>query len=414
MERMFDVAAGIDVHRDTVVVTVRRRLSARDDQKTRTFETFRDSLVEMTSWLTSEGAQVVGLESTGVYWQPVVRALKEHLASAQVWLLNASHVKQMPGRKSDVTDSQWLSRLVMYGHVSPSFLPSADLCELRKLTRHRTKVVADHTRYKNRIIKELEASGVKLASVCSDPLGQTARAILDILIEGEDVSPNRIAAVARGKLRRKVDLLARAVRDTLTPSTAIVLRQMLVRLDSLDVDICALDAEITRLLQPYHEHVARLCEIPGIDRVAAGSILAETGPDLTSFPTPRHLASWAGLSPGSNESAGKAKPSPTRKGNKYLRTILVQCATSAKGTKETFWQRRYRQLVRLGPKKATVALARRLLHTVYAILKFSRPYKDPELASLPPQRLQRTIQSLTTRLEGLGFQVTLQPRPSVS
>jgi transposase len=302
----------------------------------------------------------------------------------------------------------------MYGHVSPSFLPSADLCELRKLTRHRTKVVADHTRYKNRIIKELEASGVKLASVCSDPLGQTARAILDILIEGEDVSPNRIAAVARGKLRRKVDLLARAVRDTLTPSTAIVLRQMLVRLDSLDVDICALDAEITRLLQPYHEHVARLCEIPGIDRVAAGSILAETGPDLTSFPTPRHLASWAGLSPGSNESAGKAKPSPTRKGNKYLRTILVQCATSAKGTKETFWQRRYRQLVRLGPKKATVALARRLLHTVYAILKFSRPYKDPELASLPPQRLQRTIQSLTTRLEGLGFQVTLQPRPSVS
>lgn len=414
MDRMFDVAAGIDVHRDTVVVTVRRRLSTRDEHKTRTFETFRDSLVAMTSWLASEGAEVVGLESTGVYWQPVVRALKEHLATVQVWLLNAAHVKQMPGRKSDVTDSQWLSRLVMYGHVAPSFLPSADLCELRKLTRHRTKVVADHTRYKNRIVKELEASGVKLASVCSDPLGKTARAILDVLIEGEDVSPDRVAALARGTLRRKADLLARAVRDTLTPSTAFVLRQMLVRLDSIGKDIHSLDAEITRLLQPYHEHVARLCAIPGIDCVAAGSILAETGPDLTSFPTPRHLASWAGLSPGSNESAGKAKPTPTRKGNKYLRTILVQCATSAKGTKDTFWQRRYRQLIRLGPKKATVALARRLLHTVYAILRFARSYQDPGLAPMPPQRIQRTVQTLTARLESLGFHVTLQTRPCVS
>jgi len=414
MDRMFEVAAGIDVHRDTVVVTVRRRLNGREEQKTKTFDTFRDSLVAMTSWLASEGVQVVGLESTGVYWQPVVRALKEHLTTARVWLLNSAHVKQMPGRKSDVTDSQWLSRLVMYGHVSPSFLPSADLCELRKLTRHRTKVVADQTRYKNRIIKELEASGVKLASVCADPLGKTARAILDVLIEGEDVTPERIAALARGTLRRKVDLLARAVRDTLTPSTAIVLRQMLVRLDSLDADIHALDREIARLLIPYRDHIARLSEIPGIDCVAAGSILAETGPDLTSFPTPRHLASWAGLSPGSNESGGKAKPAPTRKGNKYLRTTLVQAATSAKATKQTFWQRRYRQLVRLGPKKALVALARRLLHTVYAMLRFSRPYKDPDLTPVPPHRLQRTVQALTSRLESLGFHVALQPRPSVS
>lgn len=414
MERMFDVAAGIDVHRDTVVVTVRRRLSTRDEHKTKTFETYRDSLVAMTTWLASEGVQVVGLESTGVYWQPVVRALKEHLATAQVWLLNAAHVKQMPGRKSDVTDSQWLSRLVMYGHVSPSFLPSADLCELRKLTRHRTKVVADQTRYKNRIIKELEASGIKLATVCSDPLGQTARAILDVLVEGEDVSPDRVAELACGTLRRKVDLLSRAVRDTLTPSTATVLRQMLVRLDSLGVDIQALDAEITRLVQPYREHVARLCEVPGFDCVASASVLAETGPDLASFPTPRHLASWTGISPGSNESAGKAKAAPTRKGNKYLRTILVQCATSAKATKGSFWQRRYRQLVRLGLNKAKVALARRLLHSVYAVLRFSQPYRDPDLAPVPPHRLQRTVQNLTTRLESLGFQVTLQPRPCVS
>ena len=414
MDRIFEVTGGIDVHRDTVVVSVRRRIDRRDEVVTRTFETFRDALVEMAQWLGAAGVQVVGLESTGVYWQPVVRALKEHLPSAKVWLLNAMHVKQMPGRKSDVNDSQWISRLVMYGHVLPSFLPPPDLNELRKLTRHRTKVVADRSRYKNRIIKELEASGVKLASVCSDPLGETGRAILEVLVAGEDVTAARIAGLARGNLRRKVDALARAVRDTVTPSTAFVLRQMLGRLDSLDVDVRLLDDEIYRLLKPYSAQVDHLCEVPGIDTVAAASILAETGPDLVSFPTPRHLASWTGLSPGSNESAGKSKATPTRKGNKYLRTILVQCATAARKKKNTYWQRRFRQLVRLGPLKATIALARRLLHTVYAVIRFSRPYRDPDLSPLPPHRLHRTVQNLTARLESLGFQVTLAPRPAVS
>jgi len=411
---MFEIAAGIDVHRDTVVVTVRRRRERTDELETKTFETFRDDLVEMTSWLGSKGVQVVGLESTGVYWRPVIRAIKERLPSVQTWVLNPNHIKQMPGRKSDVTDSQWISRLVLYGHVSPSFLPSADLCELRELTRHRTKVVADRTRYKNRIIKSLESNGVKLASVCSDVFGETGRAILDALVKGEDMTPARIAECARGSLRDKVDLLSRAVRDTLVPSTATVLRQMLLRFDSLDDDIRDLDAQILSLLAPYTEQVPRLCEVPGVDSVAAASILAETGPDLLSFPTARHLASWAGLSPGSNESAGKAKPAPTRKGNKYLRTILVQCVQSAKKTKGTFWQRRYRQLVRLGPKKAAVALARRLLHTIYALLRFRQSYKDPDLTPPPPHRLSRIVNNLATRIEALGFKVTIEARQTVS
>jgi transposase len=414
MDRMFEIAAGIDVHRDTVVVTVRRRLKRADQVMTRTFETFRDSLVEMTTWLASEGVEVVGLESTGVYWRPVVRAIKDQLPSVHVWLLNPAHIKQMPGRKSDVTDSQWISRLVLYGHVMPSFLPPADLSELRELTRHRTKVVADHTRYKNRIIKSLEANGIKLASVCSDCLGKTGRAILDALVEGEDMTPARIAELAQGTLRQKVELLSRAVRDTLVPSSAVVLRQMLRRLDSLARDIRTLNREIARRLKPYQEQVARLCEMPGVDRVAAGSILAETGHDLSAFPSPKHLASWAGLSPGSNETGGKPKAAPTRKGNKYLRTILVQCAQSARSTKGSFWKRRYRQLARLGPKKAIVALARRLLHSLYAVLRFGRAYRDPQLQPPPPHRLRREVQNLAARLSALGFDVVPKAQPGVS
>jgi transposase len=414
VDQLFETAAGIDVHRDIVVVTVRRRRGHKDELETKTFETFRDDLVAMTSWLGAQGVQVVGLESTGVYWKPVIRAIKEHLPSVHAWLLNPTHIKQMPGRKSDVTDSQWISRLVLYGHVSPSFLPSADLCELRELTRHRTKVVGDRSRYKNRIIKSLEANGVKLASACSDVFGRTGRAILDALVNGEDMTPAKIAELARGSLRSKVDLLSRAVRDTLVPSTAAVLHQMLRRLDSLDEDVRDLDHQIAGRLNPYTDQVARLSEVPGIDEVAAASILAETGPDLASFPTARHLSSWAGLSPGSNESAGKVKAAPTRKGNKYLRTILVQCIQSAKKTKNTFWQRRYRQLTRLGPKKAAVALARRLLHTIFALLRSGQTYRDPDLTPPPPHRLQRMVHNLSNRLQALGFDVTLTPRQGVS
>jgi transposase len=414
MDHMFEVAAGIDVHRDVVVVSIRRRIDRTDRVTTRTFEAFRDSLVAMTAWLQSEGVQVVGLESTGVYWRPVIRAIHEVLPSVQVWLLNPADIKQMPGRKTDVNDSQWISRLVLYGHVRPSFLPPTAFGELRELTRHRTKVVADQTRYKNRIIKCLESNGIKLASVCSDCLGKTGRAILDALVAGEDMSPAKIAELAHGSLRDKVDQLSRAVRDTLVPASATVLRQLLRRLDSLDEDIKALDADIARGLDPYREHVSRLCDMPGVDKIAAASILAETGTDLTAFPSPRHLASWAGLSPGSNESAGKAKAAPTRKGNKYLRTILVQCAQSARATKDSFWMRRYRQLIRLGPKKAIVALARRLLHTLYALLRFNRTYQEPDLLPPPPHRLRRQIQNLIARLDTLGFDVLPRPAPDVS
>lgn len=412
MERMFEVAAGIDVHRDTVVVSLRRRRNGMTDEtETKTFETFQDELAAMSTWLREQGVEVVGLESTGVYWQPVVREIQKSVPRAVLWLVNPAHVKKVPGRKTDVTDSQWLSKLVMYGLISPSFLASADLQELRKLTRHRTKLTQDQTRYKNRILKELESGGIKVATVCSDVLGRTGRALLDAMLNGTVLDQAAIEKLARGTLRSKVPLLLRAVQSPLTPSTIVVLRQLLRRLDDLTKDIADLESEIRRLVQPMAADVERIKEIPGIDEVAAAAVLAETGPDMSVFPSVKHLASWGGLSPGSEESAGKSKQAPTRKGNKYLRTILVQAAMSAKQTKGSFWQTKFRRLARLGPKKAAVAIARSLLGVIFHMLADGTPYREPDTVPPPPHRLRARVANLTAQLKALGFEVALTAAP---
>lgn len=411
MDRVFEVAAGIDVHRDTVVVSVRRQFrKGLEDVETRTFETFHDGLVAMTVWLEQQGIEVVGLESTGVYWQPVVQAIQKRLPGVTVWLVNPTHVKKVAGRKSDVSDSQWLSKLVMYGLVSPSFVPSVQLQELRKLTRYRTKVIADRTRGKNRIIKEFERSGLKLATVCSDVLGKTGRALLDAMLAGEALDEAAIKKVAHGTLRNHVPDLARALKDPITPCTAIILRQMLRRLDDANKDIAKLDSEIRKLLHPMADDIARLDQIPGVDQIAAAAIIAETGTDMSVFPSAKHLASWSGLSPGSEESAGKAKQAPTRKGNKYLRTILVQAAMSAKKTKGSFWQHKGRRLARLGPKKAAVALARSLASVVFHLLRDRCDYRDPATIPPPPARAKARLLALADQIRRLGFDVTITPR----
>ncbi len=408
MERMFEVAAGIDVHRDTVVVSVRRRRAAGPDElATQTFETFHDGLVAMTKWMQEKMVEAIGLESTGVYWLPVVRAIQRAMPKVVVWLVNPTEVRKVPGRKTDVSDSQWLSKLVMYGLVSPSFLASDELQELRKLTRHRTKLTGDQTRYKNRIIKEVESSGIKLASVCTDVLGKTGRALLDALLAGKPLDEPAIGELAQGSLKHKAAQLLRAVQGDISRSSIFVLRQLLRRLDDLSQDISQLESEVERLMQPMTGAVDRLVQIPGFDEVAAAAVLAEIGADMSVFPSAKHLASWGGLSPGSEESAGKAKNAPTRKGNKYLRTILVQVAMSAKNTKGTFWQRKFRRLARLGPKKAAVAVARSLLGVVYHMLADGTPYREPDTIPPPPHRLRARLSALAAQIEALGFRVAL-------
>lgn len=409
MERMFEVSAGLDVHRDTVAVSVRRRTGRNETVVTRTYETFPDTLDAMAQWLKEEKVEVIGLESTGVYWHPVARTLRRHMPAAVLWLVNPLHVKKVPGRKSDVSDSQWLSKLVMYGLVQPSFLASAELEELRKLTRHRTKLTADQTRYKNRVLKEIESSGIKLASICSDALGKTGRSLLDAMLSGKKLDESAIAALAHGNLRKRVTDLHRALQADISPSSAWVLRQQLRALDAVTKDIDTLGAEIQRLSAPMKAAMDRLVDIPGVDEVAAAAIVAEIGTDLSLFPSAKHLASWAGLSPGSDETAGKAKNAPTRKGNKYLRTILVQSAMAAGKTKGTFWQGKFRRLARLGPKKVAVAVARSLAGAVFHILKRGVPYREPQTVPPPPHRARARARALIAQLQTLGLTVTVAP-----
>lgn len=413
MEKLFDVAAGIDVHRDTVVVSVRRRNGkVLETIGTRTFETFYDGLVAMTDWLSDLSVEVIGLESTGVYWRPVVRVLHERLTKAVVWLVNPNQVRKVPGRKTDVSDSEWLARLAMFGLVAPSFLPPAQIQELRELTRHRTKVLSDRARYSNRIIKQLESSGFKLASVCSDVFGKTGRALVDTLVDGKALSLDEVRELAHGALRDKAPQLHRAIRGGFTPAVRVALLQMLRALDMLNGDVANLDAEIARRLSPLRDDVALLTQIPGINEISAAVIIAESGSDMSVFPSPRHLASWGGLSPGSEESAGTRKKSPTRKGNKYFRTALVQSAMAAKNQKGSFWHQKYRRLARLGPKKAAVALARSLTTVVYKLLKDRVAYVDPISIPPPPHRRDAALRRLTAQIRTLGYSVTftaLQP-----
>jgi len=406
----FTTVAGIDVHRDTVVVTVRKRGTdgEEDRTETRTYETFRDSLSEMTRWLVSEAVEIVGLESTGVYWMPVVRVLHEHASQVHAWLINPLDVKRRAGRKTDRKDSQWIAELVLYGRVTPSFVPTHEQQELRKLTRHRTKLVADQTRYQNRILKELEGSGVKLASVVSDCLGKTGRAVIDALLS--DDATVDVGKLAKGTLRKKVPLLRRAVEGSFTPSTKLVLRQLLDQVDGLDRQIRAVEAEIQKLMQRWSAEQELIVTAPGVDRIAAAAVLAEMGADMSAFHSSKHLAAWAGTAPGSEESAGKAKAAPARKGNKYLRTIGVQCAWSAVRMKAGFWRATFAKLrARLGPKKAILAIARKILVALYHMLRDRVPYRDPDAETMTPQIRDRLARRLADKIRGLGFTVQVTP-----
>jgi len=410
METLYPVCAGIDVHRDTIVVSIRKRDECgREPVETRTFETFNDSLVAMVQWLDEHEVPIVGLESTGVYWKPVVHVLKLHSPSRVLWLVNPADVKKVPGRKTDVNDSQWLSKLVMHGLVSPSFLPSLELEELRVLTRHRTKLIAEQTSCKNRIIKQLESSGIKLASVCSDPLGKSGREILDALLQGS-ASPSELAELARGTLRKKMPLIERAVTGSFSTATQFIIRQLLERRDQIGRDLAALDAQIRTLLEPHEPDVQLLLSVPGLGPVAIAAVLAEIGTDMSVFGGADAITAWSGLCPGSNNSAGKSKTSPTRKGDKYLRTMLVQAAWAAVKARGRFWQQKFRQTVgRLGPKKAIVAIARKMLVAIYYMLRDSVPYRDPAPATPPPDKVKRLVCRYTAQLKALGFTVTVEP-----
>jgi transposase len=366
----------------------------------------------MCQWLIEQQVQVIGLESTGVYWMPVVRALQQ-CTRCIVWLVNPLHVKKVPGRKTDVTDSQWLAKLVMHGLVSPSFVPSTKLADLRELTRFRTRLISHRTSLKNRILRALERAGIKLASVCSDVFGKSGRSILAALLEGKQTVAE-MSDLAKTALRKKKPELERALAVSMSLSGQFIMRKLLAQLDAVDADLHDVDQRIQQLLEPFAEEVALLRSVPGLDDVSIAAILAETGPDMSVFPSANNLSAWAGLSPGSRESAGKHKAAAMRKGDKYLRTMLVEVAAALaprKSKKEPLlWQRKYRQLIpRLGKMKALCAIARRILVAVYYVLRDRKPYEQPAPALLSPSAAKRQIGRLLSHLRHLGYEATLTP-----
>jgi transposase len=407
MDTIHPHCAGLDVHKDTVVACVRHVApSGRARSEVRTFSTLTAGLLELADWLTRQGVTHAALESTGVYWKPVYHILE---GTCALLLVNAEHVKKVPGRKTDVKDSEWLGQLLQCGLLRPSFIPPAPIRALRDLTRQRTQLIREKARVANRIQKVLEDTNVKLASVATDILGKSGRAILHALVEGE-TDPLKLAELALGRLREKLPRLREALRGQVTEHHRFLLRLLLQQVSFLEGQLSQLEGRITETLGALDEKVQQLMAVPGISRTVAEVVLAEMGPDLAAFPSEAHLASWLGLCPGNDQSAGKRRRGKTGKGNRWLKSALVQAAWAASRSKGTYLRARFHRLAaRRGRKRALVAVAHSLVGLVYQILKHGKSYRELGEDYFDRTQAERLTRRLIHRLERLGHQVTIQP-----
>jgi transposase len=405
MDTLYPHCAGLDVHKDTVVACVRHHAGAgRPRQEVRTFATHTRGLTDLADWLAAEGVTHAAMESTGVYWKPVFNLLEGRV---EVLLVNAQRIKQVPGRKTDVADCAWIAQLLQHGLLTASFIPPSRQRELRDLTRRRAQLTGEQAAVANRIQKVLEGANIKLAGVASDVLGVSGRAMLEAIVAGEE-DPERLADLAVRRLRGKIPQLRLALRGRVTEHHRFLRGQLLRHLDLLDELIGQLSARIERLTAPDAEAMELLTTIPGVKQRTAEALLAAVGPTVEPFPTAAQFASWAGLCPGNNESAGKRRTGRARQGNRWLRQAVVQAAWAASHAKGTYLAARYRRVCRRrGPKKALLAVGHTLLVIVYQVLKRRAPYRELGAGyydRLEPERLARY---LVRRREQLGHKVTL-------
>lgn len=408
MQVVHDRCCGLDVHKRTVVACVLwTDECGAVRQQVRTFPTMTGDLLRLSDWLVQHGVQHVVMESTGIFWRPVYNLLEE---GRTITLVNAQHVKAVPGRKTDVRDSEWLADLLRHGLVQPSFIPPAPIRELREITRYRASLVAQHTAEVNRLHKVLETANLKLSSVATDVLGVSGRHMLAAIIAGE-ADAGTLAELALGKLRAKLPELRRALDGRVKAHHRLLIEQILTHLDFLEAAVRDLEAEITRLLAPYAEATTLLLTIPGIGALVAATIVAEIGADMTRFPSAKHLASWAGVCPGNNQSGGRRRPSKPTKGDTWLRAMLGEAAWALSRTKDNYLAAQYHRLARRrGKPKALMALAHSLLVVIYHVLRTKTPYKDlgaDYFDKLDADRLQRHH---VHRLEQLGYNVTVTKR----
>jgi len=405
---VYERCCGLDVHQETVVACLLTgRARSEPSKEIRTFSTFTQGLEALRAWLTQERCEAVIMESTGVYWMPVYEVLES--GPFELVVANAAHVKNVLGRKTDVKDAEWLADLLRIGNVRKSYIPEPQIRELRKVVRYRRTVVEARVTERNHLLKQLELGNIKLASVASDVFGKSGWAMLKALVDDQQ-TPEQMAELARGTLRRKLEPLRKALRGRLGDQDRWILQRLIVRLEELDAEVALADARIDQMLAPHEELRQRLATIPGISLVVAAVIIAEIGLTVDSFPSHAHLAKWAGLCPGNNESAGKRRDGRIRGGNPFLRSILVEAALSAVRTRGSRFKGLYYSLKRLGHKKAIVAVAHKMLVAIYHMMRSGQAYR--ELGENYRDRLHedRVVRHGVARLEALGYKVQLTRR----
>lgn len=407
MEAMYECVCGMDVHSGSIQACVRRvRTARRINQDVRSFGTLTRDILAWADWLVTEGGTPVTMESTGVYWKPLDNLWEGRFT---ILLVNAKHVKHVPGRKTDVQDCQWLAQLLQCGLLRGSFVPERPQRDLRDLTRQRAQLVHHRAAGANRIHQTLEDANIKVGLVASDVLGASGRAMLRALI-ADTQTPDQMADLARGRLRRKRPALQWALQGQVTAHHRFLLAELLDQVDDLERRIERFTRRIEEVGGPLAAAIQTVAALPGFDQRSAQNVVAETGADMTRFPTDDHLASWAGICPGSHESAGKRKSGKTTKGSRWLRAALVQAAWAASHTKASYFGAQYRRLVgRRGKKRALVAVAHSLLVVTYHVLRTGRPYQDLGADYFEKLDATRIVTSHVRRLERLGYAVTLAP-----
>jgi len=407
MEVLYQRCAGLDVHKKTVVAAVRLATENRLVTEVKTFATTTAGLLALSDWLAENGCTHAAMEATGVYWRPVWHVLSD--GEIELILANAAHVKNVPGRKTDVSDAAWLAELLAHGLIRASFVPDGQTQELRALLRTRKQLVRERTRHTQRIHKTLEDANIKIDGALSDILGKSGRAMLEAMIAGES-DPVRLAALAHRNVKASQGELEQALRGRVTAHHRFLLKLHLGQVDHLDAAIATIDGEVEASLAPFRTAVELVSTIPGVSALSAEMIISEIGLDMGRFPTVGHLISWAGLSPRNDQSAGKRRSTRMRKGAQWLKTTLVQCAWAAKNKKSSYLQAQFRRLLsRRGPQKAICAVAASILTAAYHMLKDGTCYQD-----LGPEHFNRRSktthsQRLVRQLQRLGYAVEIKP-----
>ena len=408
MEVLHPHCAGLDIHKETVVACVRHMSGGKVKTEVRTFATMTGTLLDLSAWLATEQITHIAMEATGVYWKPIWHILSD--GEFELILANAAHVKNVPGRKTDVKDAEWLADLMAHGLIRASFVPDEPTQQMRDLLRTRKQLVRERSSHTQRIQKTLEDANIKLDCVVTDILGLSGRRILEALVKGETV-PQALATLAHRRIHASTEELEAALRGRVTTHHRFLVKLHLDQIDAIDAAIQSIDKEVDGNIEPFRAAVELLTEIPGISQMAARVVLSEIGLDMSRFETGGHLVSWAGLCPRNDESAGKRRSTRMKKGAPWLKTTLIQCAWAASRTKGSYFQTQYHRLrARRGSKKAICAVAASLLTTVYHMLKNGSCYQDLGANHFDQQDKVRQIKRLVGRLENLGFEVKILPK----